>query len=62
MTRKDYKLIADIIASFKDADVRLALGFTFSKRLAENYENFNSAEFARAIESKGGNYDYRKLK
>lgn len=52
MTRKDYKLIADIIASFKDPEVRLALGFTFAKKLSENYANFNSKKFARACEGK----------
>lgn len=52
MTRKDYKLIADVIASFKDPEVRLALSFTFAKRLSDNYDNFNAEKFARACEGK----------
>lgn len=52
MTRKDYKLIAEIIANFKDPETRLALGFTFAKRLQENYTNFDPVRFAKACEGK----------
>lgn len=50
MTRKDYKLIADVIASFRDPEVRLVLGATFVKRLSDAYPNFDSDKFARACE------------
>ena len=52
MTRKDYKLIAEIIASFQDPETRLALGFAFAKRLQANYSNFDPVRFARACEGK----------
>lgn len=48
MTRKDYKLIADIINGFEDTKTRALIANCFALVFRQAYQNFNTDKFLEA--------------